>query len=114
MRFPIRVKNFSNPESFEKSLEQNAAKPGKKFPDRATMIKKLVDMEVSMQKDEKFSENLQILKDLGAPTSYLAHAEEEDRQDVYRKLKELFEKDFRSFSDKQLQDHYSATFSFED
>jgi hypothetical protein len=25
MRFPIRVKNFSNPESFEKSLEQNAA-----------------------------------------------------------------------------------------
>jgi hypothetical protein len=26
MRFPIRVKNFSNPESFEKSLEQNAGK----------------------------------------------------------------------------------------
>ena len=25
IKFPIRVKNFSNPESFEKSLEQNAA-----------------------------------------------------------------------------------------
>jgi hypothetical protein len=94
---------------------KNVAKPGKKFPDRAMMIKKLVEADLDGQRDEKFTDNIGFLRDFGVSKSRLQDLEEGgNRHDVLAEVEKALRKDYSQMSDANLRENYSNYFDIED